>query len=64
MHEGYYWPRHRDAGIAPPADFELDFTTRCWMCQAIRCHCGEGGVWIDDAFMCAYCVKRIDGAYA
>lgn len=58
MPDAYYYPHHRDAGIPPPEDFELDFATRCWLCNVIRCH--SHGEWIDDAFMCWLCLRRFD----
>lgn len=60
MPDAYYWPHHRAAGLPPPEDFEIDFATRCWQCKAIRCHCGTGGQWVDDVFMCRLCIRRFD----
>lgn len=39
-----------------------DLTTRCFHCKRFRyLDANNQGVWVDDVFMCPWCVKRMDG---
>jgi hypothetical protein len=41
-----------------------DYSTRCFYCKRIRYHdVNNEGVWVDDAWMCGWCIKWMDGRF-